>query len=98
VRGSFNVFHAAGKAGVARVVYSSAAAERHVEQHDVEVIRAGAIDRRPAVGYRHHPVPLARERSREHLPQVRFVVDDEDAERCVGASRRGGAGWRRALH
>ena len=78
-------------------------AERHVEQHDVEVVGAGPVDRRAAVGDRHHPVALARERAREHLAQVGLVVDDEDAQRGVSAAGRercrirGGPGSRGAI-
>ena len=78
----------------AHLVAVGPGAERDVEQDDVEVVGAGAVDRRAPVGDRHHPVPLARERAGQHLAQVGLVVDDEDAERGVGAApaRRCG-GW-----
>ena len=51
----------------ADLVAVGAGPEGHVEQDDVEVIRARAIDRGAPVGDRKHAMALARKRSREHL-------------------------------
>ena len=72
----------------ADLVAVGSGAECDVEQHDVEVVGAGAVDRGAAVGDGDHPMALARERAREHLAQVGLVVDDEDAQRGVGAARQ----------
>ena len=54
------------------------------------MVGAGAIDRGAPVGDGHHAMTLTRERAGEHLAQIGLVVDDEDAERRIGAARRGG--------
>jgi hypothetical protein len=42
------------------------------------MVRAGPVNRRAAVAYRHDPVTLARERARKHLAQVGLVIHDKD--------------------
>ena len=50
-------------------VLARSIAERDVEQDDVEVLRAGAIDRGPAVGDRGHVVAVACEETPDLLAQ-----------------------------
>jgi hypothetical protein len=69
--------------GPAHLVAVGPRAERDIEQDDVELVGARAVDRRAPVGDRHHPVAFAGERPHQHLAQVRLVVDNEDAERCL---------------
>ena len=59
-------------------------AQRDVEQHDVEVLRAGVVDRGTAVGDGQHAVPVAGERRAQGLAQRGLVVDDEDVQRLGG--------------
>jgi len=67
------------------VVAVRPAAERDVEQHDVEARRRRAVDRRAPVGDRRDPVPLALEQTPDLLAQLGLVVGHEDVER-VGHS------------
>src|SRR6202012_2057795 len=57
-----------------------------VEQHDVEVVRAGAVDRLTAAGDSRDVMTLARKRAGQHLTQIRLVVNDEDAQRPLALS------------
>ena len=58
-------------------------AERGVEQHDVEAVGGGAVDRRPPVSDGERGVPFSLERAGEGFAQRRLVVDDEDREGAV---------------
>ena len=71
----------------ADVVAVGAGAERDVEQHDVEVLAAGELDRRVAVGDRLDAVALAGEGVRQRVAQRALVVDDEDRERWARPAR-----------
>jgi hypothetical protein len=62
---------------------------RDVDQDDLELVGGNAVDRRAAVGHRLDAMALAAERARQHLAQIRLVIDDEDAQRRVRAARRG---------
>src|ERR1700761_1374835 len=77
---------AAAAQRAADLVPVRARAERDIEQNDVEAIGGGPVDRRAAVRDPQYPVALPGERPRQHLPQVGLVVDDQDAQRGIGAA------------
>ena len=72
------------------VVAGRALAERDVEQHDVEGLVAGGLQRGVAVGDGGHAVALALEGAGEHVAQRAVVVDEQDVQRRGGlhASQR----------
>ena len=66
------------------VVAGRALAERDVEQHDVERLVAGRLERGVAVGDGGHAMALALEGAGEHVAQRTVVVDQQDVQRRGG--------------
>jgi hypothetical protein len=61
-----------------------ALAQRDVEQHDVEGLVGGRLQRRLAVAHRRDAMALALEGAAQHVAQRAVVVDEQDLQRLYG--------------